>query len=273
MEKYLNAAEQVAEQAIVLNPDRTLKIPVGEMVMTSGVSSQNGESLFFSSGTASTVANLPKPGLYKLKMTAYGDQAGTEPPMMAVNLEGKPETIFEVRSVKGKPTDFEIPFSGSAGPNKISVAFRNDYYNPKDPAGKQDRNLILASMQIVGPLSGDVGLPESHTRIMISKPEVGKERVARSRFSPRSRLEPTADRSPTKKSTDCSISLTSAKKGMIRSKRAFNTACKPFWSPRRSFSASKPTQIPPAKPPARSVDTSSHPASATSSGARCRMTG
>jgi Protein of unknown function (DUF1592)/Protein of unknown function (DUF1588)/Protein of unknown function (DUF1587)/Protein of unknown function (DUF1585)/Protein of unknown function (DUF1595)/Ca-dependent carbohydrate-binding module xylan-binding/Planctomycete cytochrome C len=197
MEKYLNAAEQVAEQAIVLNPDRTMKIPVGEMVMSSGVSSQNGECFFFSGGTASTVARLPKPGLYKLKMSAYGEQAGSEPPIMVVNVEGKPETTFEVRSVRGKPTDFEIPFSGSAGPNKISVAFRNDYYNPKDPAGKQDRNLILNAMQIVGPLSGDVGLPESHTRIMIAKPEAGKERDAAkqilSTFATRAYRRPVTD--------------------------------------------------------------------------------
>ena len=197
MEKYLNAAEQVAEQAIVLNPDRKLTIPVSEMAMTGGVTNQNGDCVFMSVGTATATANLPKPGLYKLRITACGDQAGADAPLMTVNLEGKPQNTFEVRSVRGKPSEYEIPFAGSAGPNKISVGFTNDFYDAKLEPAKRDRNLIVNSIQVVGPLSGDVGLPDSHTRIMIAKPEAGKERDAAkkifSTFATRAYRRPVTD--------------------------------------------------------------------------------
>ena len=178
MEKYLNAAEQIAEKAIVLNPDRIFNVAVTEMTSVGGVAAQGGECMFLSQGTATTVAKFAKPGLYKLKIVAYGDQAGGQPPIMDVKLDDKPLEAFEVNAVRGKPNEYEIPFKGSIGDNKVSVTFTNDYYDAKQPAGKQDRNLYVKALSIVGPLDGDQGLPVSHTRIMIAKPEAGKGRDA-----------------------------------------------------------------------------------------------
>ena len=59
------------------------------------------------------------------------------------------------------------------GPRRLSVAFLNDYYKPDAPDPNQrDRNLIIESIEIEGPLysTGDP-LPESHRRIVFTTPK------------------------------------------------------------------------------------------------------
>lgn len=98
-------------------------------------------------------------------MTAYWDHAR------------KPLKNFDVIATLGSPKTYEVRQRVRGGKRQFSVAFLNDYYKPDDPDPKQrDRNLVIDSMEVEGPLQapGDP-LPESHRRIVFQAPKRPEE--------------------------------------------------------------------------------------------------
>lgn len=176
MEKYLAAAEQIAEKAIVVSGS---PIQIAGTEMADGKASTNAEDgkELYSEATITAEPSLIRSGPYRIRIEAYGDQAGDEPPKMQLKVDGKPIQTFEVRAVRGKPETYEAPFNGVPGKNRIGIAFLNDFYDPKRPAGQQDRNLIVRSVEIEGPFD-EASLPASHRRIIPERPEPGHEREA-----------------------------------------------------------------------------------------------
>ena len=115
---------------------------------------------------------LPKNGSYLFKARVFGQQAGPEPVRMAIKLDGKTLRVFEVHAKHDNPVVFASKVKAHSGPRRFSVAFLNDYYNPKDPNPEnRDRNLVVESFEIQGPLDQPPPpLPASHSRIIFKTP-------------------------------------------------------------------------------------------------------
>ncbi|HBJ38842.1 MAG TPA: filamin [Planctomycetaceae bacterium] len=172
MEKYLDAAEQIAGQAIVTAPP-------GQIfeVNRSGASLAGADKLavrgsslgIYSRGTATLEVDLPFAGDFVLTMTASGDQGGNEPVKVEV-ISGKFKQIVDVPNKT--ETEHKVPLKLAAGKREISFTFINDFY---DAASKKDRNLYIHHLNLTGeerrprfvlPLK----LPESHEKLIFVRP-------------------------------------------------------------------------------------------------------
>lgn len=173
MEKYLDAAEKIVEQAIVAGP-RSSNGPVKlyeaeDLPNSAGGSPYNDFARSLASVSALTVQHtFPRDGEYLLRARVFGQQAGPELVKMAFVVDGKAMKTVEVAAVESDPKVYEYRAKLRGGPRKFGVSFLNDYYNEKDPNPEQrDRNLVVDSLEVQGPIqSGDSPLPESHKKIL-----------------------------------------------------------------------------------------------------------
>jgi Protein of unknown function (DUF1592)/Protein of unknown function (DUF1588)/Protein of unknown function (DUF1585)/Protein of unknown function (DUF1587)/Protein of unknown function (DUF1595)/Ca-dependent carbohydrate-binding module xylan-binding/Planctomycete cytochrome C len=183
MEKYLAAAETISEEAIVVEPSpkglvksyNSATLGAGAGGWTRG----DGTIGLGSEGEIGVIHSFPRNGHYVIRVRASGDQAGPDPVRMAVRIDGKDLKRFDVTAPAGKFQEFQLKQNLRGGVRRLAVAFLNDYYKPdaRDPK-QRDRNLILESIDVEGPLysAGDP-LPESHRRIIFRTPK-GKSDVA-----------------------------------------------------------------------------------------------
>ncbi|MCA9127950.1 MAG: DUF1592 domain-containing protein [Planctomycetales bacterium] len=179
MEKYLIAAEQISRQAIQTPPSAQLfesSTPASKLKVEAGSSSARDDLTLASSGTASLQEQVPWTGNYKLVVTAAGDQAGNEPCMMVVMLDGKAIRKIPVANDRSVPQDFVVPLRLRAGRRNISIAFVNDFYVAESPGvAKQDRNLILFHVGLTSQKEADKPIPlneltPTHQAIVFERP-------------------------------------------------------------------------------------------------------
>ena len=175
MEKYLNAAEEIASRAIV--DDNPLKPTVKHITLgdeSGGFAYSNRFGRMLSSeGEIWAKHEFPLDGDYLLRVRAFGQQAGPEPVKMAIKFDGKVVKQFDVKSVEATTGSYEAKFRAEKGTHTVSTAFLNDFYdaNEKDPK-RRDRNLVIRSYEVVGPMPvGNGRLPDSHRRIVFKKPK------------------------------------------------------------------------------------------------------
>src|SRR5205814_778515 len=97
---------------------------------------------------------------------------------------------------RASPAVYERRFHASGGVRRFSVAFTNDFYDPKsaDPS-MRDRNLVLDWVEVVGPLDEPPPPPPSHRRIFSADPG-GADVERRGLPRPRRAGPPQADRRP-----------------------------------------------------------------------------
>jgi len=173
MEKYLNAAEKIAQTAIATPEDaeRPVRFPANKFdsTLNKGFSAHGGFMLY-TNGSVFVDYDCPKTGEYALKVNAYGDQAGSEPAKMQLQLDNQPVTAFDVSAVEKAPKNYIAQVHIAGGKHRIAMAFTNDYYNENAPKGQQDRNLIVNALDIVGPPGLPDKLPDSHRRIIFVQP-------------------------------------------------------------------------------------------------------
>ncbi|MEX0818804.1 MAG: DUF1587 domain-containing protein, partial [Pirellulaceae bacterium] len=169
MEKYLDAAEEILDRAIVtkgLGLPVVLQQPASKL---SGDGSAFGEGLrmLASQGAAGAEFNAPQTGQYEIIATAYGQQAGDEPTKMSLRFDGKEVKVFEVTATQDEPGTYTLEGQAAKGKHRVDLAFVNDYYNPKasDPKDR-DRNLVLARLEVRGPRAAKREPPASHQRII-----------------------------------------------------------------------------------------------------------
>jgi hypothetical protein len=181
MEKYLAAAEDIAELTIMAGDSARgpIKSWDAHNLSASAGGQPYGEDarILTSAGEIAVQHSFSRDGMYLLRVRAYGEQAGTEPVRMAVLIDGKPLESFDVAVTEKAPKTYEIRQRISGGDRRVAVAFLNDYYSPDetDPQ-KRDRNLVVESIEVEGPLyvKGDP-LPESHRKIIFRTPSRPEE--------------------------------------------------------------------------------------------------
>jgi len=176
MERYLAAAEEVAERAIVVRSTPPTKFREAEGDVEGGFVSGQARMLA-SAGELKFKFDAPKGGLYKFRVRAYGDQAGKESVRVEVRVNGKPATTptkappaFDVPATRAAPAIYELPILLRPGQKTLALAFLNDFYNPDEPdENRRDRNLAVDWFEIQGPFDARP-IPDSHDRILFRKP-------------------------------------------------------------------------------------------------------
>ena len=166
LEKYLRAAEVVADRAIVA--DGRLEVAsrklVGDKLVGGG--SDEGGHFLGSHGEVFGEFKTTKDGDYVIRYRGYAQQAGPEVAKAAVSVDGKELARLDVPATAAMPGQYDVPTKLKKGKHRVAVAFVNDYYSPNDPdPEKRDRNLIVESIELRGP-SADGTTPESHRRVI-----------------------------------------------------------------------------------------------------------
>lgn len=197
IERYLKAAEAILDEALVTGPLPTVarRFDPGRL---EGHGGSESLATLGANGEMSLRYEAKVPSEYLIRVQAYGDQAGPDKVLMAVNADGKELERYEVRRTRGNSKAYEHRAFLSPGSHRIGVAFLNDYYKESTveetgPKGRktqkkkiEDRNLQVEFVEVVGPFTNTVPeLPESHRRIFFRQPgpkttnEVAKEILAR----------------------------------------------------------------------------------------------
>lgn len=203
VEKYINAAEQIALAAIVLPENaRTFRKRLQAEKLDRDNGNVHGEfAVLYSNGGMRGELMVPETGRHLVHVRAYGDQAGPEPVRMALSIDGKQAGEFGVPDKRNEPGTFTAEVVLEAGGRRLEVRFLNDYYKPDDPNPDQrDRNLGVDYVEVEGPL--DVArdkLPEPHRRLIFQdrqpdEPFAAAARPLLRRFADRAYRRPvTAD--------------------------------------------------------------------------------
>lgn len=170
MEKYLNAAEQVAD-AVIDSTDysKPQTIPLGvDQLTTSNGRKPSGTLLWLpSSGEIFGTFEVPAAGEYELRITAQATQMGDEKAKFGLSVDGKRQREFEVIE-HAKNEVFKQPLKLDSQQVKIGAAFLNDAYDPKN---KQDRNFAVAKMELHGPIGAAVPFrSDAFRRLVVAQP-------------------------------------------------------------------------------------------------------
>jgi hypothetical protein len=177
MERYVEAAETIAEKSIQL-PGSNLRLFGPESMVISGGANTDELIGMFANASAKFETTITVPGSYKLRVRAFAKQAGKEFAKLAIGLNGKRIATFEVKSII-IPTSYEVPTQLGNGKSGFELSFINDYYSPTDPDPKQrDRNLYIQNAELIGPIGVAPDLPLSHKAIMIAIPDPENPRLA-----------------------------------------------------------------------------------------------
>jgi PAS domain-containing protein len=178
IEKYLTAAERIADEAIIADPSQFVKAQHRDRRQLSGEGSADYDeerrrwTISSEDGVVSAEFEFSRAGEYRLRAFASQQAAGDEPAKMELRLAGKPLKSFEVSTFRETRT-FEITIEVAAGQQKLSAHFLNDFYDPDNPnERRRDRNLRVYGFEVDGPL--DVGpgdFPEIHRKLINVRPE------------------------------------------------------------------------------------------------------
>ena len=201
MERYIDAAERIVTLAFFGEKTGS---PVRRLRGTQFTSKDENvrpidKSVlgFYREAEAVAVAKFEGDGEYIIKAMAYGEQAGPEAPELAVSIDGERVAEFGVKASR-KAEAYEKKLTLKGGDHRIALAYLNNYNDTRnpDPKLRGDRNLFVASVEVIGPLHVTQDGPESYRRVFTKLPKPGEESaVAReliSAFAARAYRRPVA---------------------------------------------------------------------------------
>ncbi len=180
MEKYVLAAEEISEQAIMTPPpDKQFEANYAgnQLKLKDGKTSGDKILTLASAGDATLEEQMPWAGAFQLTITASGDQAGDEPCKLQVLVDDKPVKELLVRTGRDKPEDFRLPLRLRTGKRKIALRFTNDFYvEKKGDTPQQDRNLHIHFVSLNGTQASkskldSAKLSKSHKAIIFAEPK------------------------------------------------------------------------------------------------------
>jgi hypothetical protein len=179
MERYLAAAEQITQQAILVGdppkpPTRTVSARFTEPAVPNPDKVGNARAITQTKVPLHTLYNLTQDGEFKARVRGYGKQAGKEPVKIAITLNGKELKVFEVTAKNPKdPQSYEVKLELKKGAHRIAAVLLNEF---KDEESKSERAFMLEKFQLEGPLDTR---PASHKKLMAHKAGLTKTDVAR----------------------------------------------------------------------------------------------
>ena len=172
IEKYLTAAEKILDAAILTAEEQKPQTRRVDAAGLDGSASSEevdvGARRLGREGDIFVRHKFPRDGEYVLRASAYGEQAGSEPPKMTLRLGKEDLKTFEVPVTVGNSKVYEVRVKVNAGTNRFAAAYINNFV---DRPKKLDRNLIIEWLEISGPIdAAPMPLPESHKRIFFRGP-------------------------------------------------------------------------------------------------------
>lgn len=179
MEKYLAAAEQIAEHTIVTDPSQYVRSQFRFRDQLSGdgsarydYSQNNRRWTIYTTGSVGANFDFPRAGRYRLRIIGFGQQAGNEAPQMEVRLDDQKVKVFDVNATTQRGR-YEIEWEVPAGNHRVSGHFLNDFEDPTaEDRKRRDRNLLIDSVEIDGPLDArPEDYPEAHRRLIPVRPD------------------------------------------------------------------------------------------------------
>lgn len=187
MEKYLDAAESVAKAAILaFDPQRPGKVNVGPDKLIRGPAAHDNPNgvMLVSNGFVAAEFDAPLTGEYRISIRAGGQRGGPDLPRLELRVGNRTEKGFSVDAQLGNLKDHEHRLNLTRGKHRIAAAFTNDYYNAEK---KEDRNLLVQSIEIEGPLQVDpASFPPFQREFLAHRPsaEVSLNYAVRSNLRP-----------------------------------------------------------------------------------------
>jgi hypothetical protein len=170
LEKYLQAAEEIAAKAIVTPESITepnQHFAWGEL---HGGSAARGVRGLFSDGRIWAELPLPETGEYIVRVKAFASQMGDEPTKMRISLGEQELTIVNVTAEqKEDPQTYVARFHREPGVATVGVEMTNDAWNPlAEDKERRDRNLFVIAIDVIGPTAALTAerLPESHRKLL-----------------------------------------------------------------------------------------------------------
>jgi Protein of unknown function (DUF1592)/Protein of unknown function (DUF1588)/Protein of unknown function (DUF1587)/Protein of unknown function (DUF1585)/Ca-dependent carbohydrate-binding module xylan-binding/Protein of unknown function (DUF1595)/Planctomycete cytochrome C len=151
-EKYLEAAERTAGEAwLAFAPeDVETRRYLSDQI---DAPDRGGFVILTTNGLAEATHSFQHSGRYRLRVGAFGQQAGPDPCRMALVIDGRQIEAFDVPQKFGDEGLFEAEVQVDAGNHPVGGAFLNDYYKPDaEIPAERDRNLVIAWVEVHGPL-------------------------------------------------------------------------------------------------------------------------
>ncbi|MFO0917525.1 MAG: DUF1592 domain-containing protein [Planctomycetaceae bacterium] len=179
MEKYINAAEKIAREAIITaDPSHPERTTFNANQIQRGKGAQpHGEGVIIPSvGFALVTWEAPVTGTYVLAVDAAGQQAGDDQVKMEFRLDDRTLLTQVVPNSADKFETYTHPVQVVRGKHNFAVAFVNDFYDSTtDPNKPRDRNLLVSRFEVRGPVEFQhADLPETHRRVITHHPADGK---------------------------------------------------------------------------------------------------
>ena len=192
MEKYVDAAERVLDEAIDI-PPRTLKLQAEKM---SGAAGRGSAAALKNKTEIHHKFAVPERGYYAIRVRAWGRRAGLGLPRLAISVDGKVKRSFMIAARDAKAASSkEYRALLDKGPRKISIGLSNPYRDPQDK--KQVRQLLVDWVEIEGPMNADSSASASHQKIFFLKPGKKPRQAARKiveRFATRAFRRPVREK-------------------------------------------------------------------------------
>ncbi len=176
VEKYLNAAEQIAERAIpTSSPEGIDKTLTGQQLKPSNKVTvndlPNDAVILITACSVSTELQTARAGEYtvEIRSGATPFKPNTGGAKMEVRLDGKKLREIEVNATRDKTQTNSLTLELSQGKHELVLAFTNDEYAQE---GKKtyDRNLIVERLKITGPKFTPDDLPPLQKALIAHRP-------------------------------------------------------------------------------------------------------
>ena len=175
MEKYLAAAEAIAEHAIVAGSSRDRSRNGRPQRAMTGRRYSDDDARFSRPGRDLVTYTAARNGNYIVRVRRSASRPARAGPMALRSTASRGRIRRDCRRGASGHLRGRDPLG--KGSHRIAAAFLNDYFKPDDPdPSRRDRNLAVQSVEVEGPLHvpGDP-LPESHRRLIFRTPTKPEE--------------------------------------------------------------------------------------------------
>ena len=192
VEKYLNAAEQIAERAIpTTSPDGIDRTLTGQQLKPSNKVTvnplPNDAVILITACSVSTDLDIARSGEYivEIRSGATPFKPNTGGAKMEVRLDGKKLREIEVNATRDKTQTNSLMMDLTKGKHELVLAFTNDEY-AQEKGKTFDRNLIVERLRITGPKFTPDDLPPLQRALVAHRPSgnTGYEDAARKNLKP-----------------------------------------------------------------------------------------
>jgi Protein of unknown function (DUF1592)/Protein of unknown function (DUF1588)/Protein of unknown function (DUF1587)/Protein of unknown function (DUF1595)/Protein of unknown function (DUF1585)/Ca-dependent carbohydrate-binding module xylan-binding len=173
LQLYEQAAQLLAAEVLAPDPPAaTTQVVEGETLHSSFGAQRATAFNLSNNGSLRAQFELPAAGKYRVSVRAWGEQAGTSPVRMRVDVAGRELTTRDVPNLAEAPGTFQVELPLSAGAVPVEVWFLNDFF---DRTTRRDRNLLVDSLTIEGPLDTAAEAQARRAHVLSCDPARGGE--------------------------------------------------------------------------------------------------